>query len=115
MAKKGGIQGYTVQEAQNVGMGQAGATIIAEQSVHTAGSGDFVAIQFITDTIFTTLTGKNNTWYGSGSGADSVETVSGATTVSDTTSGVTFPAGMTIYGRWTVIDLTSGSCIAYMG
>ena len=111
----GSLQKYTVAEAQNASLGQAGATIIAEQSVHTAHSGDFVAIQFITDSAFTTLTAKSDSWFGSGSGADGTETVSGGTTVSDTTSGVTFPAGMTIYGRWTVIDLTSGSCIAYKG
>ena len=28
---------------------------------------------------------------------------------------VIFPAGMTIYGRWTEIDLSVGSCIAYIG
>jgi hypothetical protein len=27
----------------------------------------------------------------------------------------TFPKGVTIYGRWTEIDLTSGLCIAYIG
>ena len=111
----GSLHKYTVIEAQNAGMGQAGATIIAETSVHTAANGNFIAIQFITDTVFTTLTAKNDSWYGSGAGADINETVSGGTTVSDTTSGVTFPAGLTIYGRWTVIDLASGSCIAYLG
>ena len=28
---------------------------------------------------------------------------------------VTFPKGITIYGRWIEIDLTSGMCIAYIG
>jgi hypothetical protein len=27
----------------------------------------------------------------------------------------TFPKGVTIYGRWVEIDLTSGMCIAYIG
>ena len=27
----------------------------------------------------------------------------------------TFPKGLTIYGRWTEVDLTSGTCIAYIG
>ena len=27
----------------------------------------------------------------------------------------TFPSGVTIYGRWIEIDLTSGMCIAYIG
>ena len=30
------------------------------------------------------------------------------------TDGITFPAGMTIYGRWTAFELNSGSCIAYI-
>ena len=28
---------------------------------------------------------------------------------------IVFPAGVTIYGRWTTIDLTSGKLIAYIG
>ena len=29
--------------------------------------------------------------------------------------GVTFPKGITIYGRWTEIDVLSGSVVAYIG
>jgi len=29
--------------------------------------------------------------------------------------GVSFPSGLTIYGRWTKIDLSAGSCVAYIG
>ena len=28
---------------------------------------------------------------------------------------VAFPAGLTIYGRWTEIDVATGSCVAYIG
>ena len=28
--------------------------------------------------------------------------------------GIEFPAGLTIYGRWTGFELASGSCIAYI-
>ena len=28
---------------------------------------------------------------------------------------VSFPKGMTIYGRWTEIDVDTGSCVAYIG
>ena len=28
---------------------------------------------------------------------------------------VVFPKGMTIYGRWTEIDVDTGSCVAYFG
>jgi len=105
----GSLHKYTVVESQNASMGQAGATIIADTATHTATSGQFVAIQFITDTTFATLTPDSTSFFGSADGASSLEASP------DTTSGVTFPAGMTIYGRWTVIDLASGSCIAYMG
>ena len=30
-------------------------------------------------------------------------------------NGNTFPAGITIYGRWTTIDIDSGSIVAYLG
>ena len=33
----------------------------------------------------------------------------------NTMASETIPAGMTIYGRWTSIDLTSGAVIAYIG
>ena len=33
----------------------------------------------------------------------------------DTTSGITFSAGMTIYGRWTKFNLAGGTIIAYVG
>ena len=104
---------YATNEAQNIALGQAGATIIADTNVHTVAAGQFVAIQFVTDSTFTTLTPDSTSFFGSAAGASAVETQD--TGSADTTSGVTFPAGITIYGRWTVIDLASGSCIAYMG
>ena len=109
----GNLHKYTVVESQNASMGQAGATLIADNNVHTASSGRFVAIQFVTDSAFTTLTPDSTSFFGSAAGASAVETQD--TGSADTTSGVTFPAGITIYGRWTVIDLATGSCIAYMG
>ena len=104
---------YATNEAQNIALGQAGATIIADTNVHTVAAGQFVAIQFVTDSTFTTLTPDSTSFFGSAAGASAVETQD--TGSADTTSGVTFPAGITIYGRWTVIDLATGSCIAYMG
>ena len=104
---------YATNEAQNIALGQAGATIIADTNVHTVAARQFVAIQFVTDSTFTTLTPDSTSFFGSAAGASTVETQD--TGSADTTSGVTFPAVMTIYGRWTVIDLASGSCIAYMG
>ena len=91
----------SVVEAQNAALGQAGAKFISDTSVH---SGSFVAIQCIEDTVFNALTPADTTnGYGVGS-------YNGNTMASET-----IPAGMTIYGRWTSIDLTSGAVIAYIG
>ena len=109
----GSLHKYTVVEAQNAALGQAGATIIADTNVHTATDLTFVAITFLTDSTFTTLTPQDTYWYGSGAGASAIETQD--TGSADTTASVTFPKGITIYGRWSVIDLATGSCIAYMG
>ena len=92
---------FSVIEAQNAALGQAGAKFISDNSVH---SGSFVAIQCIEDTVFNALTPADTTHgYGVGS-------YNGNTMASET-----IPAGMTIYGRWTSIDLTSGAIIAYIG
>ena len=91
----------SVVEAQNAALGQAGAKFISDNAVH---SGNFVAIQCIEDTVFNALTPADTTnGYGVGS-------YNGNTMASET-----IPAGMTIYGRWTSIDLTSGAVIAYIG
>lgn len=70
-------------------MGQHGFEYINDTVEH---SGDFIAIRFVEDSIFTTLTGK--------------------ITGNDPT-GDTFPAGLTMVGAFTVIDLQSGKCFAY--
>lgn len=76
----------------NVGNGEFGAYFISDTDQHTA-AGNWSAITFIENTVFTTLTASN--WSG------------------DTFTGETFPEGLTIFGDFSVIDLTSGACIAY--
>ena len=44
-------------------------------------------------------------------GAETTDEGSGGKVV----DGVTFPAGITIYGRWRAIDVLSGAVIAYVG
>jgi len=46
------------------------------------------------------------------SGAETTDGGSGGARV---VVGTTFPAGVTIYGRWTELDVNSGSVIAYIG
>tara|TARA_Y100000593_G_C4083006_1_gene224775 strand:+ start:198 stop:476 length:279 start_codon:yes stop_codon:yes gene_type:complete len=85
---------FTVAEAQNAGMGQAGSVFIDDNAQHT---GDFVAITAI---------------------EDSVVDVSDCTNIANTmedAADFTIPAGLTIYGRFEVFSLESGKVIAYRG
>tara|TARA_B100002019_G_C21000150_1_gene464863 strand:+ start:342 stop:638 length:297 start_codon:yes stop_codon:yes gene_type:complete len=95
------INKYTVNESSNVALGQAGAKFISDTEIH---SGTFVAITMLEDTVFNALTPTDTTnGYGVGS-------YNGNTMASET-----IPQGVTIYGRWSSIDLTSGLVIAYLG
>ena len=73
----------------------------------------FVAITFLADTVFDNagLTSDDNTMFVNDTVASTgIDADGGAVT-----DGVTFPKGITIYGRWTSILLDSGSSIAYVG
>ena len=78
----------------------------------------FVAITFVTDTVFNTLTAEDtNIYIGTGTASHNLS-ASSETSLEGSNGQVvsgTFTAGMTIHGRWTGIDLSSGSCIAYIG
>ena len=92
MAKS--LHKFTVAEAQNAGMGQAGSVFIDDTAQHT---GDFVAITAI---------------------EDSVVDISDCTNIANTmedAADFTIPAGLTIYGRFEVFSLESGKVIAYRG
>ena len=85
---------YTVAEAQNAALGQAGSVFIDDTAIHT---GLFVAIAAI---------------------EDSVVDVSDCTNIANTMTDAadfTIPAGMTIYGSFEYFSLTSGKVIAYKG
>ncbi len=68
-------------------LGQQGWQVIADTATT---NGDWFCIDVLTDCVFTTLTGN----------------CSG-------TSGVTFAAGVKLFGRYSVIKLASGSVVAY--
>ena len=96
------LQKFSVVEAGNIGLGQAGA--IFEVSTTAVSSKKIIAIQFVDDSTFTTLTPNTSDFIGTASGnGDAI------------TSSHTFPAGMTIYGQWTAFTLASGIIIAYQG
>jgi uncharacterized protein YcgI (DUF1989 family) len=94
MAKS--LHNYTVAEAQNVALGQAGSILIDDTAQH---SGKFVAITAL---------------------ADAVVDVSDCTNITDTMedgdADFTIPKGVTIYGEFSVFSLDSGGpVLAYKG
>ena len=104
---------YTVDET-----GAAGSILVTGTSAVAATiSGTcFVAIQFIEDTIFDSTDGlvaTDATLYPDDAGTGAGISSGGGGAASD---GVTFPQGMTIFGRWSGFKLTAtGSVIAYIG
>ena len=83
----------------------------------------FVAFTTLAATTFDSsggLVAENSTFYPS-TEASAHDATAGSETYQEGSGGKqidvsnTFPAGTTIYGRWTEIDLTTGSIIAYIG
>ena len=75
----------------------------------------FVAITFLEDSQFEANSGlvsENVKKFVSTEGASLGIDLNGGS-VADTP--VVFPKGLTIYGRWTAINLEAGKCIAYIG
>ena len=103
-----------VIEAQNVALGQGGSILIDQDTTDQDAvclNGIFIAIQFIEDTVFATLTGETSQLFvSSGQTSTTIDANAGAAATT-----VTFPQGMTIFGRWTTINLASGACVAYVG
>lgn len=89
-----GLQVLTEQEADNAALGQAGSVFIDDTAQHT---GPFVAITAIED-----------------SEVDVSDCTDIANTMADAVD-FTIPAGLTIYGRYSVFSLVSGKVIAYKG
>jgi len=110
MAKAGGIQAYTVQEAQNVSMGQAGVAFVSDNNTYTPPTGSVVvAIQAIDDCIFTTNTLTEGKRYAGPAAAGPGENGNAMSTM-------TIPSGMTIYGRFTAVAFSgSPKAILYLG
>ena len=109
---RGGLHGYTVQEAQNSSMGQVGTVFLdTDATTFTPSSGVIVAIQMMTDCTFDTLTAEDSSKYISvgGTGYEA-----GGDTLANSD---TFSAGMTIYGRWTSVSVQTDAmqCICYVG
>ena len=95
-------------------LGQSGAAYIGDTGTLTPTDGKiFVAIQIIEDAVFNSTNGlkseDDTKWPNTQSAATAIDSDS------EVVDSVTFPAGMTIYGRWNQIILSSGKVIAYLG
>lgn len=86
---------YSEKEALNVGLGQAGFEYISD--VVERNNVSYVRIDVITSATFSILDSP----------------LLNAT--SNTMTGVSFPAGTTLYGKFTRVKLSAGSVIAYNG
>ena len=107
------------------GFGQLGSTFTAASSdaIKPPTGKVFVAITMLSDTVFDSTTGLISTeptkYINTSStvandlndGSETTDGGSGGKTVDS----VTFPKGVTIYGRWNEIDVNSGSIVAYIG
>ena len=120
-----GLQKYTIQEAQNAAMGQAGALFCDDTSTSLVAPTNavFVAIQCLTDVKFDNANGliaekdphghiASDTHYLE---TNSAANFGGSTGGCQVDNSNVFPKGMTIYGRWTTISLDTGAIIAYVG
>tara|TARA_R100000388_G_scaffold94323_1_gene81179 strand:+ start:1844 stop:2179 length:336 start_codon:yes stop_codon:yes gene_type:complete len=93
--------------------GQLGSTHIDSTAAHTSPSGVvYVAITCLENTTFTVLQSEDATKY-FGTNTAAVDDADG---VGDrVTTSTTFPAGVTIFGRFSAITLASGKVLAYHG
>ena len=118
MANKnqGGLNGMTVQESNNAALGQGGSVFIDDASTYTLPAGQaFISITMLTSVTFiASATGLAAEHPTKCIGTNGVVNVSGPPGAVIDASNV-FPAGLTIHGRWTSIDLSTGSVIAYIG
>ena len=103
----------TVADLKQMELGQRGSFLATTGNSVALTGQVIVAITFITASVFESgSTGlvPETTYQFPSSTEGATLIVSGSVE----TDGITFPAGMTIYGRWTAFELNSGSCIAYV-
>ena len=92
------------------GFGQMGSAYLADQDAYTPPTGKVVVAITILDsaTKFAVLTPDTSAYTDGTTGAagTGVSAYIGTST--------TFPVGITLYGRWTTVDLGAGSVILYL-
>ena len=108
---------YSVVETNNASLGQAGAILVTGTTAVTcgAGTGVFVAIQFLEDTVFNSSAGgliaETEQLWPDDTGAGTLIDADGGAAIDS----VTFPKGSILYGRYEGFTLASGKVIAYVG
>ena len=106
-----GIHNLSVQEAQNIQLGQCKSAWLDDGDAYNCNTGEVViAVQCIQDCKFDALTEENpNSCIGSTDSDNSGNSGDGvlASTV--------VPAGIVLYGRWTSVELASGVAALYIG
>ena len=110
------------------GFGQMGSayTNSGSEEINPPTGKVFIAITMLEDTVFDASGGLiadipvagNDIYIGTDQPAHDL--AAGAETTDEGTGGkvvdsVVFPKGITIYGRWTEIDVNSGAVVAYIG
>ena len=108
----GGIRKYTVQEAGNVGLGQAGSFFIDDNTDTTVTQGVIVAITVIgaAQGFAKLIPEEGFTCFGT-----AVASSAGGTVIAAANE---LPVGTTIHGRWTQVQIAAnpnGGIICYLG
>ena len=100
---------YSVVESGNLGLGQGGAAYLSDTTTYSPQAGRvIVAIQVIDDCTFGSGMARESSNFTDNANAE-------AGTDADSFSTESFPAGITIYGRWTAVQLGAGAVMLYMG
>ncbi len=109
-----GVNTYSVHEAQNAALGQGGSALISTDSITVPEGKTIIAITFLEDSVFENSSGlvaeDNTRW--ANSEEDAAKTSGGSGDIQ--TDGKTFSSGITIYGRWTTVHLSSGLAMIYV-
>ena len=111
-----GLHKLTVQEGTNAALGQAGCIFVDTATAAVAPTGKaFIAITFLAEVTVDASGGliaeDSSRWANTEAAASA-----GGSGGLQIDASNTFPKGVTIYGRWTEIDLNStGTIIAYIG
>ena len=105
------------------GFGQLGSVYTAGGDVKPPTGKVFVAITMLEDTKFDATGGlvasDENKYFNTDHPANDLdaglETTDEGSGGAEIAAAVVFPKGITIYGRYTQIDVNTGSCVAYIG